>query len=482
MYLRYADVMCRVCIELQRVKGLLKTQLSVLLFYCLFSDVLAQTHVPYCIDPSWLPYEAIQDGKHIGLSADYIQYLNDNTTYQFQLVETKSWQQSINFIKQGKCLVLPMLNHSAERATFMDFSKIYFSSPNFLISDIEQPFMQSFENIGNRTLGVTAGYRITEYIAKNHPQINTVVFENELAGLIAVASGEVDLFVGSVHSVNNHIQNLGLAELKIAGWGGPDDYLRMGVSKGHEAILQNIDQALSAMTRDQHFEIYNRWNDVKIIDNTNYKLIWQLTIGALFLFTLILVRYFSVKRYNHHLTTKNHQLNDLQHQLLRTNADLQKISQQDGLTHLYNRHYFNHLISNQDFKQKGQPLCLIFIDLDWFKEINDEYGHVVGDQVLREFAKLLKLCCPNDEIVCRWGGEEFVIMKQPSELTDAKTLCIGIQNHMKNHSFNHGAELTCSFGVAQLQTEESILSCLERADQLLYQAKAKGRNRIGISA
>ncbi|MCX7554019.1 diguanylate cyclase [Marinicella sp. S1101] len=446
------------------------------------TTALAQIRVPYCIDPNWLPYEAIEDSQHIGLSADYISYLNETTPYQFELIETKNWQQSVEYLKQGRCSLLPMLNQTNERDAFLDFTQVYFSSPNFLVSDTEQPFMQSFESIGERTLGVTAGYRITEYIANNYPQINTVAYESELDGLMAVENGEVDLFVGSVHSVNNHIQTLGLTELKIAGWGGPDDDLRMGVAIGNQALLNSIDNALANMDRQQHFEIYNKWNNVKVIDSTNYKLMWQLGIGALVLFLLVLVRYFSIKRYNTVLTTKNHQLSDLQKQLLKSNANLQKISQKDGLTQLYNRHYFNQLISNDDFKDNNQSLCLIFLDLDWFKAINDAHGHVVGDEVLREFAQVLKLCCQNQEIVCRWGGEEFVIVKQPAKLKDAEKLCLRIQNHLKNHIFKHGKALTCSFGVAQLRTEETILSCLDRADQLLYQAKHEGRNRIAISA
>jgi diguanylate cyclase (GGDEF)-like protein len=476
--------MCVVCSEARFSNSFVKKcyqVMSMMLLCCILSTAMAQTRVPYCVDPNWLPYEAIDNNKHIGLSADYIQFLNDNTSYQFELIKTQNWEQSIEFLKNGQCHVLPMLNQTLERTHYLDFTDVYFSSPNFLVSNVEQPFMQSFESIGDRTLGVTAGYRITTYVADNYPQINTVVFDSELAGLMAVADEEVDLFVGSVHSVNNHIQTLGMTELKIAGWGGPDDDLRMGVAKGQEALLNEINVALAGMTRQEHFEIYNRWNNVKVIDHTNYKLIWQMSIGALVLFIIMLIRYFNVKHYNTTLTTKNHQLSDLQQQLLKSNAELQKISQQDGLTKLYNRHYFNHLITNEKF-DNNQPLCLIFMDLDLFKNINDQHGHVVGDLVLKEFAQLLKLCCQAEEKVCRWGGEEFVIVKQPSNLNEAKKLCLRIQNQMENHQFKHGSMLTCSFGVAQMRSEESILDCLNRADQLLYQAKNDGRNQIATSA
>lgn len=443
----------------------------------------ANNVIPYCIDPNWLPYEAIEGNQHIGLSSDYIKILQNTTEYDFKLVITKDWQQSLAYIKSGECLLLPMLNQTPERSEFIDFSTVYFTSPNFLVSTQDQPFLQSFENIGQRTLAVTEGYRITEYIAKNHPAINTRVFASEAEGLTAVSEGEVDLFIGSVHSVNNQIQTLGLSNLKLAGWGGPDDELRMGVVRGQNALLNKINQALANITQQQHFEIYNRWNDVKVIDNTNYKLIWQISLGSLFVLLLLLVRYFSMRNYNQILTTKNRQLSELQNKLIQSNSDLHNISQHDALTGLYNRHHFNQLIAEdlQNNSSDKGPLSLIFVDIDFFKSINDNHGHVVGDQVLKAFGKLLKTCCDEGELVSRWGGEEFVILKQPATYQDAEKLCAKIRDQMQGHTFAHQQPLTCSFGIAQMTADESLMDCFERADKMLYQAKELGRNRVCVA-
>lgn len=446
------------------------------------SKASAGIEVPYCIDPSWLPYEAIEANQHIGLSSDYIKILDANTDYDFKLVQTQDWQQSLEFIKSGRCQLLPMLNETPERAKFLDFTDVYFSSPNFMVSTRDQPFLQSIENIGERSLAVTRGYRITEYIANNYPTINTITFTSEAAGLIAVSEGEVDLFIGSLHSVNNQIQALGLSNLKLAGWGGPDDSLRMAVSKGETALLESVNQALHEITQQQHFEIYNRWNDVKVIDNTNYSLIWQISLGGMVVLFLLLLRNFSMRSYNKTLTTKNLQLNQLKNELMQSNAELQSISQHDALTGLYNRHYFNQLMAaDENHTLEKGPLCLIVIDLDWFKSINDNHGHVIGDQVLKTFGQLLKSCCQAGELVGRWGGEEFVILKQPANYFIAERLCEEIQQRIKQQSFAHNQTLTCSFGIAQLNSDESLMQCFERADEMLYQAKSLGRNRVCVS-
>lgn len=455
-----------------------------LLLNCVVERIHADIdkEIPYCVDPSWLPYEAIEANQHIGLSAGYMEIIQANSKYTFKLIPTDNWQQSLDYLKAGQCLVLPMLNETPERLTYIDFSEPYFSSPNFLVSTLDQPFLQSLESIDKNTLGVTQGYRVTEFIAKNHPNINTRVYMTEVDGLKAVANGEVDLFIGSVHSINSHIQTLGLSNLKLAGWGGTNDSLRVGVKKGNTELLADINNTLQGITRQQHFEIYNRWNDIAVIDKTNYKLVWQVITGAVLLLTLLLVRYFFTHKYNVKLATKNRQLNELQLKLLNTNSELQNIIQHDPLTGLYNRHYFNTLITGNSYQNiKDNPLSLILLDLDYFKNINDNHGHVVGDDVLKSFGQLLRTCCDDEDLICRWGGEEFIILKQPALCKDAETLSFKIQTKMKQHIFPHNEPLTCSFGVAQMTSGETLMACFERADKMLYQAKKMGRDMVCVS-
>ncbi len=445
--------------------------------------VAAEKTIPYCVDPNWLPYEAIQNKQHIGISSEYIKHLDRTTDYRFVLIETKSWQQTLDYLKSGRCWLSPMLNQTPERQAFMDFTEVYFTSQNVLVSTQDQPFMQSFENIGDRSLAVTQGYRIAEHIAKHYPQIKMVAYQSEALGLKAVSAGEVDLFVGSLLSVNSRIQAQGLSNLKIAGWGGPEDVLRMGVIKDQNNLLDELNAALAAITDQQHFDAYNNWSGVSVIDNTNYRLIWQVFLGAILILALILARYLFIHGYNKQLQQKNLQLSELQAQLKRSNTELQAISQQDALTKLYNRHYINQLVEQKEISyERYHPMCLIILDLDHFKRINDQHGHTIGDDVLQEFAQILKEVCNQDELVARWGGEEFIILKKQADIEAAEALCKTLQHRIKNQIFSHREKLTCSFGVAQIQPNETLMACFDRADTMLYQAKHEGRDRICMAS
>jgi ABC-type amino acid transport substrate-binding protein len=90
--------------------------------------------VTYCIHPDWAPYEAIRNGIHVGISAQYMQLIAELADLQFKLVPTQSWQQSLEFVQQGKCQVIPMMNTSNYRKQFLDFSVPYFEAPNVLVA------------------------------------------------------------------------------------------------------------------------------------------------------------------------------------------------------------------------------------------------------------------------------------------------------------------------------------------------------------
>ena len=129
-----------------------------------------------------------------------------------------------------------------------------------------------------------------------------------------------------------------------------------------------------------------------------------------------------------------------------------------------------------------RPLSVVFCDIDYFKLINDDRGHLIGDQVLRSFAELLR-CELRAEIdwIVRYGGEEFLIVLPETDLEGAVQLAERIRSIVAANKIDTDelpVKLTASFGVAQYEPEESYGGLIERADKCLYLAKNTGRNRV----
>jgi diguanylate cyclase (GGDEF)-like protein len=154
----------------------------------------------------------------------------------------------------------------------------------------------------------------------------------------------------------------------------------------------------------------------------------------------------------------------------------------DALTGLANRLHFDLLLEHALYsaQRDNTPLSLIFFDIDHFKAVNDIFGHLAGDEVLRHIAHLVKDTLRKSDLMARWGGEEFIILLPNTELTFAARLAHNIQKIVAIEKFENVGYITCSFGVTQLQLDESEDAILGRVDELLYRAKDEGRNRVVI--
>lgn len=155
-------------------------------------------------------------------------------------------------------------------------------------------------------------------------------------------------------------------------------------------------------------------------------------------------------------------------------------SETDALTGLANRYKFDKLLAQEynRFARYGNPLSFAIIDIDHFKKINDQYGHIVGDKVLQQFAHVIGSHLRKTDILCRWGGEEFALLMPATDISHANQLCEKLRKLIETHVFEEIDKLTASFGLTELQSGESEHQLLLRADQALYQAKEAGRNRV----
>lgn len=160
---------------------------------------------------------------------------------------------------------------------------------------------------------------------------------------------------------------------------------------------------------------------------------------------------------------------------------LEEESYIDVLTKIFNRKKIDEeLEKKHNLYLRGNkiPFSMLILDVDFFKKINDEHGHPVGDIILTEFSDLLKKSVRNVDIVARWGGEEFCILLDNSTIKEAKIVAEKILSKVQNKVFFNNLKITCSIGIAEYQDEIDKYSILKKADKNLYISKTTGRNKI----
>lgn len=169
---------------------------------------------------------------------------------------------------------------------------------------------------------------------------------------------------------------------------------------------------------------------------------------------------------------------------------LEKSAATDTLTTLPNRQAFDFVFRQAllDSERSRQPICAVLLDIDFFKKVNDKHGHLVGDHVLKEIAMIAKRSLRESDVICRWGGEEFLILLKNCTLEKATAIAENLRNTIAGNDFSRTTDLTrtrlsvtVSMGVAQCRDNESEDSVFERADVALYQAKENGRNSVYFS-
>ncbi len=162
---------------------------------------------------------------------------------------------------------------------------------------------------------------------------------------------------------------------------------------------------------------------------------------------------------------------------------LQKQAVKDTLTEAYNRTYFDKNIDSilELNKKDTKHTAIIFLDIDFFKKINDTYGHSVGDDVLKTLSYVVKNNIRKADKFVRWGGEEFIIVLAVKSIDEAVKLAQHLRKIIEDYEFDIIGSLTCSFGVS-LYIDGDILKTIQEADEKLYEAKRSGRNKVVFSS
>jgi two-component system, cell cycle response regulator len=156
----------------------------------------------------------------------------------------------------------------------------------------------------------------------------------------------------------------------------------------------------------------------------------------------------------------------------------------DGLTQIHNKRYLYEALERELIRARrhDRPLSAVMFDIDFFKRINDQFGHLAGDHVLREVAKVIQGRIRRDEVFARYGGEEFVIVLPETPLEGASALAENLRERIAEHGFVFQAEripVTISIGCAQITPPDKTASDLiQHADEKLYEAKRSGRNKV----
>ena len=425
--------------------------------------------ITMCVDPNWMPLEMIKNGKHIGISADYFKLFKKKIGIPIRLVPTKTWVQSLAYAKSRKCDILSLAMSTSEREKYLNFTQPYISIPLVVATKLDKLFVNDVGTIKREKLGITKGYAFIDILRKKYPGINLVEVDSIQDGLQMVYEGKLYGFIDTLLSMTYELQKSYFGELKIAGKFDNKWKLGVGVRNDDPLLLSVFNKAIGQISEKQKQKILNYWISIKYDRGFDYSLLKYIIIFLLFGIFSFIFRELTHRKYNKILEQKN--------------RELETLASTDMLTGIRSRRNFFDIAEQYILtaKRENKPLAFVMLDIDFFKKVNDTYGHMCGDEVLKNLTKIVSANLRKSDIFGRIGGEEFAIMLNNVDKNGALNVAQKIRKEISNNILELKGikiNITASLGLAMLEHEDTLDSLYNRADKALYTSKQNGRNRV----
>ncbi len=292
-----------------------------------FSDkeneyLFAKKHINMCIDPDFMPYEKLENGEHVGMSADYMKLFSKTIGVPIKFVPTTSWSESLSFAKTGKCDILSIAMSTPERNKYMNFTKPYLKIPLVIATKPDKPFVMSLQNVFDKKLGIVKDYAFVEILKNKYPDINLKEVASLNEGLNEVVRGNLYGYIGTLATIGYALQKYYPSELKINGKFDEKWELSIATRKKEPLLNDIFNRAINSLDDKQHVEIINAWISVQYDQGFNYALIRRIIISSLVVLCLFSIYLWQIKKRNLIISNKNNELERVGFELEKTNQDL----------------------------------------------------------------------------------------------------------------------------------------------------------------
>ncbi len=367
------------------------------------------------------------------------------------------------------------------RAKIFNSSLSYISVSSVAIVKINNPSaIKSTRDLNGKKVAIQRDNKLFEDVLDKEAIDAQIHHYDSIHDMLrAVVSGEVDVCLLD-EAASYLAEQLGLKEFIEVSFTLGEPYSLSFLLRNDMPELRSIfDKGIASISAEERIQLKRKWFGGQE-DHTKYNLLLKITLGLSVLLVLTIFWSHRVRSSREHIRQMLSSLEEKDRELQEKNSMLENLSSTDHLTQLINRSKLDSILNSEikRFKRSGSCFSVIMIDIDFFKKINDEFGHPAGDITLIEFAKVLSQRSRSVDAVGRWGGEEFLIVCPDTDETGAEALAEELRQSIEKSPFSIEGNHTASFGVASVSKSDSAHSLISKADQALYLAKQHGRNRV----
>lgn len=410
----------------------------------------------------WPPFYFYSEADPQGITVDFWNLISERTGIKNRFVPSETWGGLFDAIKTKTVDIAIGASSSKEKGQYALFSKPYASFDHVIVTNDTIDFLSGVAALKGKKVAIAQGYDLAEALGSKYPKVTVVSVDDSREALRLLSSGKVDAVIDILPVVAYLMNTDNHVDLKISGTTEFRFDLRFMIRNDYPELKTIIDKAIDTISIAERQQILNRYIAITYEDRLDYGWIFGVIVVALLIISIFVYRQFEMGRYHRKLL---------------------KMATTDPLTGLANRIRLDQklLECHQSFQRTERSFVVIIIDLDYFKRVNDSFGHLVGDKTLVILAKLLSDNIRTTDTIGRWGGEEFMIICPETSIEGGELLAQKIKTVIEEYTFPDVIRMTCSFGISESRQNDRIEEIVGRADRALYRVKEEGRNRICIA-
>ena len=442
------------------------------------------------IDEDFQPLSSYDTKTRVfhGIGVDLFEHIANKIGIKYQFIhkDNLSWSDKVKLLNARKIDLLFPASYTEERAKYGLFSSSYYSCYYSAIAKISRNIeLKSSSDLAGYTIGVTKLTSIIPFVENIVPAERIIHYDNQYELYNGVRKGRIDIALRNRHVFREERFNMELFDLDTIYTIKelPRQYSYYFVKSDENTRLVNIvNRYMEGADYSRLIDYYEKGVDELIIryisQQQEQRQLWLLLSIIIIVLAVISIYLFYYRK--------------LSYKLAIANSKLELMNITDPLTGLRNRRHFDTLLPREFARhtRSGSWLSVIMLDIDYFKEFNDVYGHINGDECLKQVANVIRNCVSREsDLSARYGGDEFVCILPDTNIDGAVSIAQEIRVGalalaIPHKGSNSGQFVTVSLGVATAKCDAngSSMQIVSTADAMLYEAKSNGRNRVEFTS
>ncbi len=414
------------------------------------------------------PFSYFDNNQITGIEVDLLKLISKKIDVKYNIIEKPKNPLIFNNLKTNS--VHLEFNYSIDQVNLSKtiYSKPLIKIPMGIATSHDKNIITNLSILKGQKLAILKNSHIYKELKSKYNYIDFILVDTKKEAFSLIYKEKVFGFIDNILSLSHHMIKEKLSTVKISGTLPYNLEVRVSTNKENFVLIDVINKMIPLIKSEEREEIAKKYQLIIFEKINDYSWIYKYIFPLLLAILLILV------------------INSKMRKEIRKrkNAEeaLKDYANRDSLTKIYNRAKIDSVIEKEikDFKILKEPFSIIFFDIDDFKLINDNFGHIKGDNVLIKISSLVTVNIRGTDIIGRWGGEEFIIILPKTTSDKAFVFANNLRELISNNNFDINKPLTISVGISEYSENDTKKDLIKRADEAMYYVKKQGKNAVKI--